>query len=153
MRLAFASAAAILALSAAHAQAAADGNALFAANCAACHQADASGQPGQFPPLKNRIDKIAATPEGKAYLADVLTHGLNGSIDAAGDSFAGFMPSFARLPDEQIAAILSTIAAMGDTKPAPVFTAADIAAARARNLTAAAVNAERTDLDGKHKLP
>ncbi|MCQ8278943.1 cytochrome c [Acetobacteraceae bacterium KSS8] len=153
MRLAVASAAAILAVSCAVAQAAPDGNALFAANCAACHQADASGMAGQFPALKNRVGKIAATPEGKAYLADVLTHGLSGSIDAAGDSISGFMPSFARLSDEQIAAILSAVAAMGDTKPAPSFTVAEIAAARARSLTPAAVNAERATLDGKHKLP
>ncbi len=132
---------------------AADGASLYAAQCAVCHQADGGGSPGQFPPLKNRVDKIAGSPEGKAYLADLLTHGMSGSIDAAGDTYVGYMPSFAQLPDDSIAAILTYVSGLGDSKPTPGFTAADIAAARAHSLTAAAVAAERKALAAQHPLP
>lgn len=126
---------------------------LYTAQCAMCHQADAGGAPGQYPPLKNRIDKIAATPEGRHYLADLLTHGMAGSIMAAGDSYVGYMPAFAQLKDDEIAAILSWVSAQGDSKPPPVIAASDIAAARSRTLTAAGVAQERKALDAAHPLP
>jgi len=135
------------------AHAAPDGAALYTAQCSVCHQADAGGAPGQFPPLKNRVDKIAGSPEGKSYLADLLTHGMSGSIDVGGDSYVGYMPSFAQLPDEQLAAILTYVSSLGDAKPTPGFTADDLKAARAHALTAAAVNKERQALAAKHPLP
>ena len=135
------------------ARAASSGAALYAQSCAACHQADASGMSGQFPPLKNRIDKIAATAEGKHYLADVLTHGMSGEIEVGGDSYVGLMPSFKQLKDEDIAGILSWISAQGDSKPPPVIAASDIADARGRPLTPAKVAQERKDLAAVHPLP
>lgn len=135
------------------AQAAPDGADLYAQQCAVCHQADAGGAPGEYPPLKNRVDKIASTKDGVHYLADLLTHGMSGSIQAGGDSYVGYMPSFKALKDEEIAAILSWISAQGSTKPPPVITAADIAAARGDVLTASAVNKERQALDAQHPLP
>lgn len=135
------------------AQAAPSGADLYSQNCAACHQADANGVAGQFPPLKNRIDKIAATPEGVRYLADVLTHGMSGAIDIGGDTYVGYMPSFARLKDDDIATILTWLSAQGDSKPPAVIAAADLTAARSHNLTAAGVVAERTALAAQHPLP
>lgn len=135
------------------ARAAASGSALYAQQCAACHQADAAGSAGDYPPLKNRVDKIAATPEGQHYLADVLTHGMSGTIQAGGDSYNGYMPSFAALKDDEIAAILTYVSSLGDSKPDPAIDVADVAAARARTLSAADVVKERATLDAQHKLP
>jgi len=132
---------------------AADGAGLYAQNCAVCHQADATGLAGQYPPLKNRVDKIAATPEGRAYLAEVLTHGMAGPIDAAGATYVGFMPAFKQLKDDEIAAILSWVSSQGTTKPAPELAAADIAAGRAKTLNAAAVAKDRATLAAQHPLP
>jgi len=131
----------------------ADGAKLYGANCGICHQAGAVGVPGQFPPLKGRVDKIASTPEGKAYLADVLNGGLHGMIKAGGGTYVGFMPAFKTLPEDQVAAILTYVASLGDTKPAPVFTADEIKGARAAPKPASAVMAERKALDAAHKLP
>lgn len=135
------------------AQAAPSGAELYSQQCAACHQADAAGMAGQYPPLKNRIDKIAATPEGVHYLADLLTHGMSGAIEAGGDTYVGYMPAFVQLKDEDIAAILSWVSGLGDSKPPPVIAAADIAAARGRTLTAAGVAQERKALAAQHPLP
>ncbi len=129
------------------------GSELYSQNCASCHQADAAGLTGQFPPLKNRIDKIAATPEGAHYLADLLTHGMSGAIGAGGDTYVGYMPKFTQLKDDEIAAILTWVSAQGDSKPPVVIAAADIAAARGRTATAAGVAAERKALAAQHPLP
>lgn len=135
------------------ARAASDGAALFNANCAVCHQAGGVGSPGQFPPLKDRIDKIAGTPEGKTYIADVVLNGLNGPIQAGGSPYVGFMPSLKALSDDDLAAILTYLSALGQTKPAPVFAAADIKTARATPKKAKEVLAERKALDAAHPLP
>lgn len=126
---------------------------LYSQQCAVCHQADAKGAAGDYPPLQNRIDKIAATEEGRHYLADLLTHGMSGQIDVAGVSYVGYMPAFKQLNDDQIAAILTWISSLGDSRPPPVVAAAEIAAARSRTLTAAAVAQERKSLDATHPLP
>lgn len=144
---------AVLVAGLAHAAHAATGAELYASNCAMCHQANGIGAPGQYPPLKGRIDKIAASAEGKHYLADVLVYGMAGRIDAGGASYVGFMPSFRQLPDPDIAALLSWLASLGDSKPAPVIEAADIAAARANPLSSPAVAKERKALGAVHPLP
>lgn len=141
----------------AHGAHAATGADLYAANCAMCHQADGIGAPGQYPPLKGRIDKIAASAEGKHYLADVLVNGMAGRIEAGGASYVGYMPSFKQLPDADIASILTWLsslgASLGDSKPAPVIEAADIAAVRSQPLSAPVVAKERKTLAAVHPLP
>ncbi len=135
------------------AAAAPSGAELYAQQCSSCHQGDAAGLAGQFPPLKNRVDKIASTPEGRHYLADLLTHGMSGSIQAAGDTYVGYMPAFSHLKDDEIAEILNWVSALGDSKPPQTIAVADIAAARGRSLTAAGVAQERKALDAQHPLP
>lgn len=144
---------AAIGVSAAPAMAASDGAALFASNCSVCHQAEGVGAPGQFPPLKNRIDKIAASKEGKTYLLDVVLNGVNGTIEAAGSSYTGFMPAFNSQSDDDLAAILTYLSGLGDTKPAPVFTAAEVKAERAKEKDADAILAERKAVDAAHKIP
>ncbi|MFT9399896.1 c-type cytochrome [Acetobacter sp.] len=131
--------------------AASDGAAVYSTNCSVCHQAGGVGMPGQFPALKGRIDKIAATPEGKAYLADVVINGLHGPIQAGGASYVGFMPSFKGLPDEDLAAVLSYLTTLGGT--AQTITADDIKTARSKPKKGAEMMAERNALNAAHPIP
>ena len=135
------------------ASAAPSGAELYAQQCSSCHQGDAAGLAGQYPPLRNRVDKIASTPEGRHYLADVLTHGMAGSIQAAGDTYVGYMPAFSHLKDGEIVAVLDWVSALGDSKPPVTIAETDIAAARGRTLGTAAVAQERKALDARHPLP
>ena len=63
------------------------------------------------------------------------------------------MPAFARLKDDEIVAVLDWVSALGDSHPPATIAASDIAAARGRTLTAAAVAQERKALDAQHPLP
>ncbi|MFT9294167.1 MAG: cytochrome c [Acetobacter orientalis] len=131
--------------------AASDGPAVYGTNCAVCHQAGGVGMPGQFPVLKGRIDKIAATPEGKAYLMDVVLNGLHGPIQAGGMSYAGFMPTFKGLSDDDLAAVLSYLTTLGTTPQ--TFSADDIKAARAKPKKGSELIAERNALNAAHPIP
>lgn len=135
------------------AHAASDGLTVYNTNCSVCHQAGGAGMPGQFPVLKNRIDKIAATPEGKKYLMDVVLNGLHGPIQAGGAAYAGFMPSLKALSDDDIAAVLTYIASLGDSSPAPTITADDVKAARATPKKGPEMQAERNALNAAHPIP
>lgn len=74
-----------------------DGEKLFMANCAACHQADGQGVKGAFPPLAGSRIVTNANPE---LLINIILQGYNARTEY------GQMPSFAqRLTDEEIAAI------------------------------------------------
>lgn len=86
-------------------QASVDGKALFAAQCAACHQATGKGLPGVFPPLDGS-EWVQGEPR---ILANILLHGVNGSIEVAGQHYQGSMPSFAQLSDAELAAVLSYV--------------------------------------------
>jgi mono/diheme cytochrome c family protein len=91
-------------LFAAGAAQAADGAALFVANCAPCHQADGSGTVGLAPPLKG--EHWAKLGADKGYLPMVVVHGLSGAIKVNGQTFVGSMPGFgAQFDDETLAAI------------------------------------------------
>ncbi|MFS8977867.1 c-type cytochrome [Cupriavidus necator] len=102
-----ASAALLGALPASAADLAAQGKDLFAANCAACHNADASGIAGVAPPLANALRERLGSPAGQSYLANVLVHGLAGPIESQGQSFNGVMPPFATLPDASLLAVMA----------------------------------------------
>lgn len=135
------------------AHAATDGAAVYNTNCSVCHQAGGAGMPGQFPVLKNRVDKIAASPEGKKYLADVVLNGLHGPIQAGGATYAGFMPSLKALSDDDIAAVLTYVASLSDASPAPTITADDVKAARATPKKSSELQAERSALNAAHPIP
>lgn len=109
--------------------------------------------PGAVPPLVGRIDRIAGTPEGRKYLADVLMNGVSGPIKANGQPYEAEMPPFRYLQDEQVAQILTWLSSRGQTSPAPQITTADIAAARATRKSAGMVALEREELDHKSPLP
>ena len=112
-----------------------DGAALFAQNCQLCHQAGAKGVAGQFPRLAGRISAISKHPQGRVYLADVLTYGLSGTVKVDDQQIVGLMPPFAVLPNDVVADILSYVQSLDDESakggPAKPFTESEIAAARA----------------------
>jgi len=141
-------AAALAAVSAA--SQAGDGAASFAQNCQMCHQSGAVGLAGAFPRLAGRVAAISAKPAGRAYLIDVLTYGMTGSITVDKQPLIGLMPAFAQLPEDEIAAVLSYVQTLGNApaKVPPPFTAEEIATGRAKPpKTAANVFAERQVLE------
>ena len=80
----------------------AKGAALFATNCAACHQATGTGLPGAFPPLKGNPAVLNADP---ATQITTILHGLHGKA-INGITYSGAMPPFAaQLNDTEIANI------------------------------------------------
>jgi mono/diheme cytochrome c family protein len=129
-----------------------DGGALFVQNCALCHQKGATGLAGQFPRLAGRVGAISASPEGRAYLVDVLTYGMAGQVTVDGAPILGAMPSFASLPDDQVAAILRYLSGLGGGGRPP--TPAEVASLRAREKkTTTDVLAERRQLAAAGVVP
>ncbi len=110
--------------------AAADGAALFAQNCAMCHQVGATGLPGQYPRLAGRVGRIARKAEGRAYLIDILTYGMAGQVVVDKEPIIGVMPPLL-LSDEDAALVLSYVASLASEKPTPV-SAEDVATERAK---------------------
>lgn len=122
----------------------ADGRAVFSQNCASCHGAEGRGQPGYFPPLAGNPD-IAAD---RLLPVLVVLHGLSGSIDVAGKTYASSMPPFDHLSDTEVAAVVNFVQrAWGNVAPGGgAIDAAAVAAQRSRAMTAAEVLAYRANL-------
>jgi len=121
------------------------GKSLFDAQCAVCHQAGGKGQDGLAPPLTEYPGKYAAAEAGRAQLIATLLHGMFGEIEVHDKRYNFKMPSFASASDDDIAHVLNYVvfdlnAQHGDAKP---FTAAEIRAARAKQMDGAAVHAQR----------
>jgi len=94
-----------------------DGAAIFAGQCAACHQSSGAGLPGAFPPLA-RSDWVAGGPDA---LIQILLHGVQGTLTVNGTRYNGAMPALgANLSDADIAAVLSYIRGSWGNKAAPV---------------------------------
>lgn len=108
---------------------------------------------GSVPPLTGRIGSIAATAEGREYLAVVLLNGLGGPIVANGQRYSAGMPPFRYLKDAEIAAILTWLAAQNTPAPSPVITEQEIATARAHRISSGKVAEMREQLDKIHPLP
>jgi mono/diheme cytochrome c family protein len=94
------------------------GEALYV-NCAACHQANGMGTPGQFPPLAGSEWVTAPNP---ARLIRIILQGPTGPYTVSGVNWnvSAAMPPFASaFTDQQIAGILSFIRSnWGNTAPA-----------------------------------
>jgi cytochrome c oxidase cbb3-type subunit 2 len=82
----------------------ANGQALFIANCAACHQAGGQGLSGVFPALKGNA--VVNDADASSHIRAVL-HGLQG-VEVGGATYPSAMPPFAgALGDAAIAAIIN----------------------------------------------
>ena len=83
----------------------AKGEAIYLANCAACHQPAGTGLAGAFPPLAGS-DFLKG--DRKAVMSAAL-FGLSGPVTVNGVEYNGVMPSLGHLPDEDLAAALSYV--------------------------------------------
>jgi mono/diheme cytochrome c family protein len=81
-----------------------DGSKIYASRCAACHQADAKGIPGTFPPLADS-EWVKGNPE---TVIRILLHGMEGPVTVGGVTYNGVMPPWqGALTDAEIAAVIS----------------------------------------------
>jgi cytochrome c oxidase cbb3-type subunit II len=102
--------------------------ALFTANCAACHQASGEGLPGAFPPLKGNaaVNDADATTHIR-----VVLHGMQGG-NVGGVAYSSPMPPFAdTLSDADIANIIDYERSSWGNRGVPVTTQ-QVAAERAK---------------------
>lgn len=108
----------------------ADGAALFAQHCAACHQADGSGTVGLAPTLKG--EHWAKLGADRGYLPTVLVHGLSGAIKLGAQTFVGSMPPFGpQLDDAALAEIATHVRRkLQGAADAPTYTPAELKAVR-----------------------
>ncbi|WP_348698356.1 copper-containing nitrite reductase [Duganella fentianensis] len=95
-----AAAPAVAAVPAAHAR----GKAVFDSNCAVCHQADAKGVAGVFPPLAHS-DFFQQRPYEMAH---IVLNGRSGTMVVNGQKYNGVMPA-QDLNDEDISAVINYI--------------------------------------------
>jgi mono/diheme cytochrome c family protein len=134
------------------------GAGIYAANCAACHQAGGTGLAGAFPPLAGHVPDILKPADGRTYIGKVLLFGLEGAITVNGGDYAGTMPSWQALSDNDIAAVLNYVSTAWDNgKSLPPgfkpFAADEIKALRTPELTSAAVYALRAATAGGGGAP
>jgi nitrite reductase (NO-forming)/hydroxylamine reductase len=83
----------------------AKGEAVFLANCSACHQPTGVGLPGAFPPLAGS-DYLKG--DRKQVMSAAL-FGLSGPVTVNGVEYNGVMPSLGHLPNEDLAAALTYV--------------------------------------------
>ncbi len=115
---------------------AADGAALFAQNCALCHQADGGGQPGLYPPLKGS-EWLKGDP---SLPVRIVLAGLQGPVTVNGARFDGQMPAFASVfSDAELAAVVSYVRSEfnGLKDPVPASLVAELRPSRELPWTAA----------------
>lgn len=103
----------------------AKGEAVYLANCAACHQPSGQGLAGAFPPLAGS-DYLQG--DRKKVMAAAL-FGLSGPITVNGVDYDGVMPSMGHLTDEDLAAALTYVFGSWDNGGAAV-SVAEVAALR-----------------------
>ena len=123
--------------------AAAAPKAVYLERCSMCHQPNAQGLTGQFPPLAGRAAQIAQTLDGRHYLARVVLNGMYGTIMVDGQTITGLMPSMVAMTDAEIADALNHVITTGKpAKAAAPFKPAEIAAVRAEGAVNSSDNAE-----------
>ena len=86
-----------------------NGEALYQANCIACHQATGQGIPGAFPPLVNSPYVLS---DNKDRMAAIMLYGLMGPINVLGTTYSGVMTAVgmtAKLSNEELAGIANYV--------------------------------------------
>jgi mono/diheme cytochrome c family protein len=134
------------------------GSHIYAANCAGCHQASGTGISGAFPPLAGHFPDLLKPADGRTYVGKVLLFGMEGEISVNGANYAGAMPSWQTLSDDDVAGVLNYVSSAWDNgKSLPAgfkpFTADEIKALRTPQLTSAAVYALRSGSAGGSGAP
>ncbi len=125
-----------------------DGAAIYANNCASCHQANGQGIAGAFPPLAGHAAELTQS-QGRDYLPLVLLYGLQGPIEVAGASYNGVMPAWAQLSNEELAAVANHVVTEWDDGALPddvqPYQASEFAEARGQELSADDVHQRRSE--------
>jgi nitrite reductase (NO-forming)/hydroxylamine reductase len=104
----------------------ATGEKLFAAHCAACHQANGQGLAGAFPPLAGS-DYLASG--GPAVAINAILNGLTGPITVNGKDFNSVMPNLSYLSDTDVSDVV-TFVFNSWGNPGGEVNSAEVAAAR-----------------------
>ena len=81
------------------------GKSVYMKECLTCHQADGSGVPNMHPPL-GPGSWVGKDPK---ELIAIMMKGLSGKIEVNGEAYKNFMPSHAKMSDEEIADVLTYI--------------------------------------------
>jgi len=102
------------------------GKTIYDALCLTCHQADAKGLPGIYPPLASS-DWIAGDPKA---LIRVVLHGLSGPLQVNGQTYGVIPMPPMGLSDQHLAEVLSYVRVSFGNNAAPV-TPEQVAAERA----------------------
>ena len=80
-----------------------EGKSVFMTFCLSCHQKDASGVPGMYPPLQN--NKVITGDKKK--IINIVINGLQGEIEVNDEIYSQTMPPQNYLTNKQIAQVLS----------------------------------------------
>ena len=102
------------------------GEAVYLANCAACHQPNGQGLPGAFPPLA-QSDFLQGN---RQEVLQAALFGLSGPITVNGADYNGVMPSMGYLNDQELADAVSYVFASWGNDMAAV-SVEEVAALRA----------------------
>ena len=128
----------------------ADGADIFNSNCVICHQADARGLPGMYPPLADSIGSYVAIPQGRAYLVHVVSFGMTGPIAVHDQLYNGMMYPWPKFTDEDIAQVLNYVLTSFNAKLLPKdfspLTAEEVKKYRTANTAMGDVRKEREAL-------
>ena len=89
---------------------------IYMTYCAACHQPQGGGVPGEFPPLAGS-EWVAAD---KGRLIRTVLHGMRGPIERQGQRYDEIMPGHAFLNDKDVAALLTFIRSSFSNAAEPV---------------------------------
>ena len=81
------------------------GEAVYYANCVACHLPGGTGLEGAFPPLAGS-DYLAGDP---GRVISTILYGNEGPITVNGVQYNGVMPGFAFLTDDEVAGVVTYI--------------------------------------------
>jgi nitrite reductase (NO-forming)/hydroxylamine reductase len=102
-----------------------NGEKLYSANCAACHQVSGKGLTGAFPPLAES-DYIAGNP---MKAVEAVINGLSGPLTVNGTEYNSVMPNLAYMSDSDVADVVTFVVNSFGNKGGEVL-AAQVAAAR-----------------------
>ncbi|AKU98543.1 Cytochrome C [Labilithrix luteola] len=102
-----------------------NGQAVFQASCAPCHQASGLGIPKTFPPLVGSTWLL----EDKETPIRIVLLGLQGPIEVNGERYQNTMPALRTLRDAEIAAVLTHERSSWGNQ-APEITEEDVRAVR-----------------------
>jgi nitrite reductase (NO-forming)/hydroxylamine reductase len=83
----------------------ANGETLYSAHCAACHQATGQGLAGAFPPLA----ESSYLADGPAPAIDAILNGLSGPITVNAVDYNAVMPNLSYLSDSDVADIVTFV--------------------------------------------